>query len=303
MMVCLLIIRPGAIGDTLVTLPLLQALRMLMPDLHITFVGNAAVLPFLRATGMVDEIASFEDRQWGQLFLPVDQQDHTKLYALLGQFNVAMCWLRDSDGVVRQNLAAAGVERIAVAPGRPVSDEYPHIVAYLTRCMATLFPALPEEIVWQPPESYAWQPNAGRTLVIHPGSGGKQKCWPIEYYATLTILLHQRGIPIVVLSGPAESDLLPALRSLLADVPAERLQFLASASLLDLALLLRTCRAYLGNDSGITHLAALLGVPTIALFGPSDPVFWCPIGPRVMVVHEEKLEEIKPQRVLNLLWI
>src|SRR5579884_786892 len=77
------------------------------------------------------------------------------------------------------------------------------------------------------------------------------------------------------------------------------LQVLANRPLLEVASRLQACRCYLGNDSGITHLAALLGVPTIALFGPSDPAIWHPVGPAVKVIQERPLERLPVDTVME----
>ena len=70
------------------------------------------------------------------------------------------------------------------------------------------------------------------------------------------------------------------------------LSTLVDAPLLEVARQLQQCKCYVGNDSGITHLAAMLGVPTIALFGPSDPTTWHPVGPSVRVIRAQALEHL-----------
>ncbi len=78
------------------------------------------------------------------------------------------------------------------------------------------------------------------------------------------------------------------------------LTVLVDAPLLEVAQHLRQCQRYLGNDSGITHLAAMLGIPTIALFGPSDPAVWRPIGPDVEVIHVKcALEKLPVKMVIK----
>ena len=69
-------------------------------------------------------------------------------------------------------------------------------------------------------------------------------------------------------------------------------KMLTHAPLLEVAQSLQQCRCYLGNDSGITHLAAMLSVPTVAIFGPTDPKIWRPVGPFVKVIHGHTLEEV-----------
>jgi ADP-heptose:LPS heptosyltransferase len=119
------------------------------------------------------------------------------------------------------------------------------------------------------------------SVLIHPGSGGRAKCWPAERFAQLAEHLQQRGRPVVVTLGEAELERWPeAQRTSWArrfDVrPLEHLQ--------QLRQLLNHAVGYVGNDSGPTHLAAALGLPTVALFGPTNPVHWAPLGVNVRVL-------------------
>jgi len=113
-----------------------------------------------------------------------------------------------------------------------------------------------------------WKP-ASSEIVIHPGSGSPSKNWP--FFEELMRRL-------------------PACRLL----PQDR-------SLGELSRYLRSVAAFVGNDSGITHLAAYLGCPTIALFGPTDPGKWGPIGRRSRIISKTKLEDISVDEVLTVI--
>jgi ADP-heptose:LPS heptosyltransferase len=113
-----------------------------------------------------------------------------------------------------------------------------------------------------------WQPTSS-DILIHAGSGSSGKNWP--FFADL-----MRRVP--------------AARA----IPT-------NLSLLELSRMLRTSRAFIGNDSGITHLAAYLGCPTVALFGPTDPRTWGPIGRRTRILWKTKLEDISVEEVLKSL--
>ncbi len=115
--------------------------------------------------------------------------------------------------------------------------------------------------------------------VIHPFSGGGRKNWPIERFRELAQRL---PFPVQWCAGP-EEVLDGAVRI---------------ESLWDLACWLATARVYVGNDSGITHLAAAVGTPVVAIFGPSDPAIWGPRGERVEIVRGA-LEEINVNAVLR----
>lgn len=297
----LLIIRPGAIGDTLVVFPILQHLRTLSPQTHITLIGNAAVLPLMQAFQLADEVANYDDPFWSRLFMPLTSRHQPQLYARLQHIDRAICWLTDPDGLVKQNLQAAGIPNISVVPGRPTVPI--PIVSYLAQSIGEPV----EAISWRVPAAYAWQKEQvseqnPRAIAIHPGSGGQQKCWPLSHFATIITELWQHNIPVILLAGPADHERINALRNLLPSPPTTPLlQLIQDAPLLAVAQALRHCQSYLGNDTGITHLAALLGIPTLVLFGPSDPIIWKPIGPAVTVLKEPNLDALTPQTIYNQL--
>jgi len=111
--------------------------------------------------------------------------------------------------------------------------------------------------------------------VIHPFASAPQKRWPLEKFREVARLLK---IPVRWCAGPQE-DLPDAVRI---------------DDLYDLACWLARARLYIGNDSGITHLAAAVGTPTIVLFGPTDPAIWAPRGSRVL----QPMNEIEPAEVI-----
>src|SRR5690606_28215158 len=117
----------------------------------------------------------------------------------------------------------------------------------------------------------------GEGIVVHPGSGSLAKCWPLERHAELIRRLRGAGRKVKVIAGEAE-------RERLGDAAIEQLgadETVWPATLVELHQHLLSAGAYVGNDSGPTHLAGIIGVPTVALFGPTDPRVWCPVGPRV----------------------
>jgi ADP-heptose:LPS heptosyltransferase len=117
-------------------------------------------------------------------------------------------------------------------------------------------------------------------VVIHPGAGSPRKRWPLEKFLALAERLAAGGRPPEFVTGPAEEDLAGRLarRGIAIHRPAD------ASALLDR---LRQAAACIGNDSGVSHLAAWIGRPTVAIFGPTDPVRWRPIGPAVAVVRPE----------------
>lgn len=297
----ILAIRPGAIGDSLLALPVLQALRKQYNASHITYVSNPAVLPLARAWGVVDDVSDFEHPYWGKIFLPGRWPSALQQQAVIRQpVDMAICWLPDPEGIVEANMCAAGITRVIVAPGRPSPGEQIHIVEYLART-AGMYMTL-QNLAWPPPALIrpAAPVQSSQRIAIHPGSGGAVKCWPVASYAALIRELWQREVPVLLLAGPAEHERLVELRRLLGSPHrAELLEYLADAPLLAVAKHLAACRGYLGNDTGVTHLAAMLGLPTLVLFGPSDPRIWRPIGSAVSVLQVPSLPQLPVAAVLT----
>jgi heptosyltransferase-3 len=294
----ILIIRPGAIGDSLLAFPILCALRRQYPNAHILFAGNAAVLPLALASGLADEVSDFNDPQWSALFSASGISHLNERYDL-HTADLAICWLRDSDGIVEHNLLAVAIKRVIVAPGRPPEGQRMHIVDYLAGTIG--LNSIEKDIFLSNSIHAVAQENVLlNTVAIHPGSGGARKCWPIDRFAEVIKHLWQHDHPVLLLIGPADVERLNALRNLLPSPPTPNLlSILENTPLLEVARQLGNCACYLGNDSGITHLAAMLGLPTIALFGPSDPAIWRPPGSHVEVIWEPELEQLPVEMVME----
>jgi heptosyltransferase III len=295
----IIIIRPGAIGDTLLTFPILHALRTRYTNPHITFVGNAAVLPLALEVGIADAISDYHSLEWSDLFSPAGIRTPV-LRVLLGQTDLAICWLRDADHLIEYNLREAGVRQSIVAPGRPPEGERIHIVDYLAGTIE--IECTPGTLVIDEEcNQYKRGDTSSGGIAIHPGSGGKQKCWPVERFAEVIERIWQRGWPVLLLGGPADREQLAYLQRRLTPPRPELLSLLVNAPLTEVAKQLRQRRCYLGNDSGITHLAALLGLPTLALFGASDPAVWHPVGPDsrlIQVIYEPDLAQLPVDTVV-----
>ena len=118
---------------------------------------------------------------------------------------------------------------------------------------------------------------------IHPGSGGRSKNWPLENFLNLAEQLQaqQRWQPFFII-GPVEEEVSPGTAE---SIRARGFPLVRHLPLNVLAGLLELSAGYLGNDSGVTHLAAALNLPTVALFGPTDPGLWGPVGKRVVILR------------------
>jgi ADP-heptose:LPS heptosyltransferase len=123
-----------------------------------------------------------------------------------------------------------------------------------------------------------------KAVIMHPGSGGAHKCWHLDNFLAVARMLEKEGTDSVFLLGPAEMErfgesaitYIRELGNLITDLP-----------LSDVLAVLSCSRAFLGNDSGITHLAAAVGIRTVAVFGPTDPAVYAPIGPAVTILRND----------------
>ena len=140
----------------------------------------------------------------------------------------------------------------------------------------------PDPLLFSPEEKEAARnaaPSlAPRFLAIHPGSGSPSKNWPAKNFASF-VRRREPGSPWLLVIGPADEAAATPLLGLPGVIPVRNLP------LRPLGALLSQAGLYLGNDSGITHLAAGTGAPTLALFGPTDPTTWSPLGPHVKVLR------------------
>jgi len=140
-----------------------------------------------------------------------------------------------------------------------------------------------------------------RVVALHPGSGAAAKRWPPHLFARLAEECEVRGLAPILICGPQDSD---SIREVAAACPAGfRLPVVTDLSLGQLSALLQRVVAYVGNDSGVTHLAALAGAPTLALFGPTNPAYWAPVGRRVHILRalSGRMEDISTDEAWSAL--
>lgn len=295
----IMVFRPGALGDMLLAFPALAALRRAFPAAWLGAIGNAPALMLAREAGLADAVIPFDNLCWADLFSEDGIRSAEARQVLVGA-NLAVLWLRDGDGLATRNLRALGIPLVLSAPGRPPDGARVHAAEYLLCTLApiigkaaaapadmpTLAPA-PEARAWAAAEWTRRGLADAPVLVVHPGSGRRDKCWPPERFAELAGRFIAAGWQALVIEGPADGLVAPPV---LAALPVGRAQRVAGLALPQLAALLARATLFVGNDSGISHLNALLGVPTLALFGPTDPAIWAPRGPRARVVWAGAVE-------------
>jgi ADP-heptose:LPS heptosyltransferase len=266
------IARGGALGDVFVLAPALAALRVAQPERELAALGRGRALAILRDAGLLDRIVDFEGRDAWRAFAPGTELPQHLARELAGGERL----LSFGFGALRAELASAFSRGAVDRAPFPRESGLP-VWRYLHAACARELGPLPEPP--SAPLERLRRRDGNPRAWIHPGSGARAKNWPLERFLALARELEQRGLACSFALGEAEDERLEAeLRA--AGVVPQRLE------LAPLVRELASAALYIGNDSGLMHLSALMGVPTLALFQASDERAWEPFGPRVRALGE-----------------
>lgn len=255
-----LAIHTGALGDFLLACPAIARLGEAGP---VVLAGSPERHALAVAAGIAERALPLDALALHEVF---SGQEARRFREAVRGFDRAVVWMRDADGRLEEAFHAAGIDNITCAAGLPHSDWQGHAAAYY--CASAGVPENPDFRLKVPPVE-------GLDVVIAPGSGGAKKNWPIENFHALAEAVERRGRQVTWLLGPAEDAF---------TLPNEA-ETLRSPPLTALAGQLAAARLYIGNDSGPTHLAGLVGCPTLAIFGPTKPKTWAPLGAQAGVLH------------------
>lgn len=286
----ILVIRGGAIGDFILTLPALAALRKQFPEAHLELLGYPHIAQLALAGGLVDRVQPIEARALAGFFarngeLSEDLRDY------FSEFNIVVSYLFDPDEIFHGNLARCLHGQFLSGPHRPDESESVHATAVFLRPLQRLAifdsDPVPRLEFPQPARTGGLGWGAGSTtLALHPGSGSERKNWPESEWSELTAeLARTTRWNLLLVGGEAEGG---RLERLAGPLPPERCRVLKNLPLPELARRLREVDAFVGHDSGITHLAAALGVPTVALWADSNEAIWRPLGDDVVVLKQRQ---------------
>jgi len=278
-----LIIRPSALGDTLLLAP---ALYQIADKAKVLLLGRKPGIDFLKP--FLLNCLDYEKGGWHTLF---SEQPHCKDLSFPDVDRV-VCFLSDPSGSLNKGLRKC-LKYIPIFsfPPFPPREEKIHVALYLASCLKKSgLPINPEKAIDEaqrrPLLGEGKPSRSGRTIVLHPGSGSKKKVYSPEFWLNL-IRNKDRGTSHtwILLLGPAEEKWDQIISKELSGIEIEIIHSPHKDRLLSL---LNKASLYIGHDSGITHLAAMLGTRTICLFKNSDPLQWAPLGPDVTVIPSDK---------------
>jgi ADP-heptose:LPS heptosyltransferase len=270
----------GALGDTLLAYPALAALRKWATGARITFTTRPTYGAFALSAGLVDRILDVDLQQANALFgAGRPDSEPTEL---------AVVW-SSAYREFAQQFDRQGVRVVIAAPPMPTDTR--HQARYLLDCLRPL--GIPKPMTAAPPPpllplSHADAARLGRegpVALLHPGAGARWKQWPVANWLALADGLSAHGYTVRWSFGADDADTRLAL---LADRPSARGALLAEETLPRFAALLAQCALLVSADTGVAHLAALLRVPQVTLFGPTDPRRWRPLSrvARVLVAPD-----------------
>lgn len=289
-----LIIHPGALGDVMLSLTAIHGLRRDFPDHELILVVQGEIGRFLFQYDVVDRVVNIDETMLSELY-----SDNPNLgiadAEVLARCEYAVVWVKDLGGRLFVNLQSLGVKNITVMSPH---DQTLHAIHQSERYGESVLEwkqDKTEEGVFHPFRLSAKGPGVEKVisgfstgkdrkiLMIHPGSGSRHKCLrPEKFCSMIRQLSESQNCQLILCQGPADENTFFDLQPYLQQIPHG---ILKNTCLSDMAKAIGQVDVFLGHDSGLTHLAAALGVPTIALFGPTDPQRWGPKGTNVEILQ------------------
>ena len=289
----ILVVHQGGIGDFILSLPALEAIHRFYPEAEFNFICHPGILQIIHGRPYVKNALDCSAANWVPLYDSGGRLAATHLNLLLPA-DFVFVFGRSSSQLLADNLALNLDKPVYRLDPFPESHLQLTVAAYQCGQLQKLgIPAMPppQAIISPSPQDYC---QAGeflnrmlepgdRLVLLHPGSGGQEKLWaPTGWLSIIQPLSAQPNLRFALLQGPADTLIVQHLRSLL---DSNSLILVKDWPLGKLAALMSNGALFVGNDSGITHLAAACGTPTIALFGPTDPRLWGPRGAKVRIVR------------------
>jgi ADP-heptose:LPS heptosyltransferase len=309
----ILLIHQGAIGDLIVSLPSFYAIRRAFPDAIVEAMGYPSTLSLINKRFYAETVCSVDRAEMASLY---NEQGHVHpdLIAGIERFEKIFIFGGNAQKTAMQNLASLHGPELIHIKTFP-AGENKHVIDFQLEQLQALgydtSMKIPRLFLraedFAEAQNFLIRQNLKVTflplIAIHPGSGSSKKNWPVDCYAALVHELYRtvRGT-ILLIEGPADGNSVSQLKSELAGISPVMLQ---SLELPVLAAILKECTLFIGNDSGITHLAAAMGIPVVAIFGPTDQRIWGPKGEKVKVLKRASKEGagvqwIRPAAVLEM---
>jgi ADP-heptose:LPS heptosyltransferase len=291
------VIHQGALGDFILALPTLETLRKTFPQAKSVIMGYPRILELVEGRFYAEKILSIDQRGMATFFVREGLLDLT-ISQLFRTFDLIVVFGKDREGTIVGNLRRVCQGHILHINSFPAWEERIHLKDHLLKQFAQyglpVCESNPRLYLKDSDKDWArdfWRSKGlsveerSKVIVLHPGSGSKKKVWPLGRFLSLTHYLQDHlDSKILIVLGPAEGlEVQKVFEGRSSNTPI----LAKGLSLLQLASVMEGCQLFIGNDSGISHMATALGLPTIVIFGPTDHKVWSPRGEKVWVVRRE----------------
>jgi len=281
----ILLFHQAALGDFIVTWPLALALGRIFPQNRLFYVTSGQKGALAEKALRVESVDV--ESGWHHLFGDASSLPEPAAKLLAGAHSIVTFVASDEDPWSRNVRALAPEATLIPLHTKPPEDFAGHVTKHLLSQLEPwpVVAAACEQILRSvAARGIGFLRGRAGPVVLHPGAGSPAKCWPVDRFVELAEHLTRQGTGVRVLVGEVERERWPAQK-------IDRLRQVAEVvepqTLLELLGNISDARAFIGNDSGPGHLAAIIGVPTVTIFGPNDPVRWKPLGPRTRVLRGE----------------
>lgn len=311
----ILVIRGGAIGDFVLTLPAIGLLRDGFPQARLELLGYPHIASLAEGRHYADKVRSIE---YGPMsgFFAKNAELNAELAEYFAGFQQVVSFLFDPDGIFEANVRRCGVRNFLPAFRRPLrvhaakewAAPLESLALYLQDPAAKLFPTENDRnaaLAWFEENACAGGSERKRVMrfAIHPGSGSSKKNWSVHKWGVLGLRLIDAfpEAELILVGGEADGE---ALKKIKRCWPADRVREARDLALPLLAAILKECDFFCGHDSGVSHIAGAVGVRSLLLFGPTDPLIWAPANStvRVVVAPGGSLEQLSESTVQSALW-
>ncbi|MGH7178353.1 MAG: glycosyltransferase family 9 protein [Tepidisphaeraceae bacterium] len=289
----ILVFHQAALGDFVVTWPLAVAMGRLFPQSRIIYVTAASKGQLAERVLGVESVDV--ERGWHALYSEAPRLPEASAKLLAGAHTIFSFVSKPGD-VWEQNVHRMSPEALLIT----LDTKLPHGEHVSEALLEQLRPwtqhcaAVGQLLRSVAQQGLSSRQGSGGAVVIHPGAGKPEKCWPVDRFTSLVGDLREHGLPVRMLLGEVELEKWK---------PADLARLRATCevrqpeTLLELLDEVSSASAFVCNDSGPGHLAGIIGVPTVSLFGTPPPHRWKPLGPRVQVLEASSIERIQVEQV------
>ncbi len=285
------VIHQGALGDFLIALSPLEGLYRAAPGIGFRFWSKPEHFALIESKPYANAFHPAGGPEFTPFFHP-EMWEHAPVPSFLEDAGEVLVFGQKSTRCLVDRLSIRMKSSVHWIQSFPPAGGTEHASRFIALQLETLGYVVADTIAAVPAASEerravrAWfrengMAGAERPVVLHPGSGGRRKIWPLaKWWGLVDWLRRRRGLPVLMVLGPAD-DHLEGLAEASENIGV---RVVANPTLPRLAAFLAESRLYVGNDSGVSHLAAATGIPSVVFFGPTDPRVWAPRGAHVRLI-------------------